>query len=1059
MPYPKKKIRPSTASGVIQTTKVAHILDDHRPSTAIGKTKESYLGLEPTFITAQHSNEGFSHENKYFGKQVHGGIDKHNLKDGYGRRATIGPGDNFELLTEKDQPKRPLTGACKSQSQKLKIEERITLEHLNKMKQAFEEADDDNSGTLDLEEFKNVFKYFLGLKGANEHQMVALFMKIDSSSDGEINWNEFCTYMQLEYAEKEESYFRAKETAFYLPATMGSSPHRDTVLRMSHTNDNTFLSIGQDGLVSFWTPSMVFKRTKQIENGSKKNKWITDFILMPQYNKFIIATGDREIQFHELSTFEGYCQISALETVPLTLDYCFTGSDECLLLYGDSEGCICILIMKNVGELLRLWKKMPLVEGIANINIDSVAASENVKFVRWKVHNDWVQELRYYHSIRSVISCSSDSNHSLVIGQTLGSTHVNNQSKDTKKLIASTSVKDITSKRRLSADETVFRIYKGVKTFDFSKIKNIMVTGGMDRLIRLWNPYVPGKPTGILRGHVTPIFYLFIVEEDNRLFSISNDKTVKVWDVHDQTCLLTVRPKSHLIKGELTAVHYNPISRGLAIATDHIALLKLKSKPLSMQMTTTHKDGVTYCCYNKSFNHVVTSCESSVIKVWDMESGSQVFEYSKVHDDTPVTCLSFDSTERRLLTSGQDGKVKIWNYNNGHCLNTLQTERELEEITNMVYFTINKNRYIVSVGWDRRINLYSDDQDSLHHIKTPFVKWPDDRPDNGHKEDILGVAYSPPNFLATSSYDGEVLVWNVTSGRIFTRLNVKGTFTKEELLCGELAVSRLLFFPSRSKQRDAATLVTNGPKAQIHFWNIFDSNQPYAHFSMPNDDAATYLTTTTDNQLLIATDEKGFVIIWDVSEYCCHGKEVQPPPVHKSWRAHIKTITSAVFVPKHDCLLTSSIDCTVRCWTIEGHFIGTFGQPKMWDIYDVTSYQHPMAPYDVLMDPSSLPSHPSLHTNESAAADATKDCDTTGEEDFISNEVNEAIDNSVEDIDIKELMEKILISANNSSGKRLRHAKLKTQSKKSHGGHPSWSASSAYKSLSYYELEEVPTLP
>ena len=30
---------------------------------------------------------------------------------------------------------------------------------------------------------------------------------------------------------------------------------------------------------------------------------------------------DREIQFHELSTFEGYCQISALETVPLTLDY------------------------------------------------------------------------------------------------------------------------------------------------------------------------------------------------------------------------------------------------------------------------------------------------------------------------------------------------------------------------------------------------------------------------------------------------------------------------------------------------------------------------------------------------------------------------------------------------------------------------------------------------------------------------------------------------------------------------------------------------------------------
>lgn len=30
----------------------------------------------------------------------------------------------------------------------------------------------------------------------------------------------------------------------------------------------------------------------------------------------------------------------------------------------------------------------------------------------------------------------------------------------------------------------------------------------------------------------------------------------------------------------------------------------------------------------------------------------------------------------------------------------------------------------------------------------------------------------------------------------------------------------------------------------------------FLHFQ-PNNDAATYLTTTTDNQLLIATDEKG----------------------------------------------------------------------------------------------------------------------------------------------------------------------------------------------------------
>lgn len=37
------------------------------------------------------------------------------------------------------------------------------------------------------------------------------------------------------------------------------------------------------------------------------------------------------------------------------------------------------------------------------------------------------------------------------------------------------------------------------------------------------------KPTGLLRGHTAPIFHLFICPEDDRIFSISTDKTVKVW--------------------------------------------------------------------------------------------------------------------------------------------------------------------------------------------------------------------------------------------------------------------------------------------------------------------------------------------------------------------------------------------------------------------------------------------------------------------------------------------------------------------------------------------------
>lgn len=44
--------------------------------------------------------------------------------------------------------------------------------------------------------------------------------------------------------------------------------------------------------------------------------------------------------------------------------------------------------------------------------------------------------------------------------------------------------------------------------------------------------------------------------------------------------------------------------------------------------------------------------------------------------------------------------------------------------------------------------------------------------------------------------------------------------------------------------------------------------------------------------------------------------------------------------------------------------VGTFGQPDTWDIYDSDTYQHPMVPYDVLVDPLSLPDHPVIQERE-----------------------------------------------------------------------------------------------
>ena len=75
----------------------------------------------------------------------------------------------------------------------------------------------------------------------------------------------------------------------------------------------------------------------------------------------------------------------------------------------------------------------------------------------------------------------------------------------------------------------------------------------------------------------------------------------------------------------------------------------------------------------------------------------------------------------RLITSGRDGTLRVWNFNNGHCRRIYKKGREprrlqrltlsfllanKKEITSITYMNINRNCHVVAVGWDRRINIF-----------------------------------------------------------------------------------------------------------------------------------------------------------------------------------------------------------------------------------------------------------------------------------------------------------------------------------------------------------------
>ena len=121
-------------------------------------------------------------------------------------------------------------------------------------------------------------------------------------------------------------------------------------------------------------------------------------------------------------------------------------------------------------------------------------------------------QLHYFSRLSSFASCSCDPNFSLVTGYTLynatlymqllllminwtgppkPSTEVGILEQNMKRMSAYTRPRSILpAKRRAVHDQRVFKVSTGVSSVDYCPQNNVIITGSVDRVIRVWNPYM-----------------------------------------------------------------------------------------------------------------------------------------------------------------------------------------------------------------------------------------------------------------------------------------------------------------------------------------------------------------------------------------------------------------------------------------------------------------------------------------------------------------------------------------------------------------------------------------
>ncbi|XP_075244301.1 WD repeat-containing protein on Y chromosome-like isoform X2 [Convolutriloba macropyga] len=288
---------------------------------------------------------------------------------------------------------------------------------------------------------------------------------------------------------------------------------------------------------------------------------------------------------------------------------------------------------------------------------------------------------------------------------------------------------------------------------------------------------MPSQPLNILVGHNARVEFVCVDYMTNTIVSLSADNYVKVWDIADTKVTQSFNANYvHLQPHDVSAVTFNPGDGKLILGTKEMVYRERTGNiggarkgvggASKVEDPKSHGKGVTCVLYNPVFEVIVSADQYSTICVWEYKTGKKQMQFSGCHlwningriINLEITAMTFDPTYRRLFTGSKDGLVKVWNFNNGSCLDEYETCEE-NEIGGLVY---TRNRLFTG-GWSKNVYcIFDAKEDEDRDIKC----W-----DQKHVDDIQCIT-RVGLFVVSADYDGDIIFWYSDTGRFAFRYNV-----------------------------------------------------------------------------------------------------------------------------------------------------------------------------------------------------------------------------------------------------------------------------------------------
>ena len=236
------------------------------------------------------------------------------------------------------------------------------------------------------------------------------------------------------------------------------------------------------------------------------------------------------------------------------------------------------------------------------------------------------------------------------------------------------------------------------------------------------------------------------------------DHVIKFWDPQTGSCYRDLQ----FLDSQVNCLKISHDRRFLAAAGNpHVRLYEINSRA-NTHLTTysQHKGNVTSLEFQSDGKTMYTGSEDGTVKIWDMRQGNVACE---INNGAPVNEIALHPNESELVLCDQNGRVRVWDlYKNGPVP---KAENSPGGSTAVRSISIGADG-CAGVACNNKGNVYFWDANkpSLEFEKLGTPAHP------GHY--ILKCKLSPDGaFLATTSSDHSIKLWNVADRTLYKTLN------------------------------------------------------------------------------------------------------------------------------------------------------------------------------------------------------------------------------------------------------------------------------------------------